>query len=178
VEEARRRETLARRSRLGAVGVGPGYNGAFGQDDAWGPGLAMNLPIFDWNQAQVSSASFQERRSIHQLAALETQARREVADALAERAFFRQQSEVLEAEVNPALQQVLEASEPGANQDLAEYLHWLGAQQKSLEARRSHLTALWNLRGAHVRLQRSLFSGGGGVGGGDAGSDDSSDDGS
>jgi cobalt-zinc-cadmium efflux system outer membrane protein len=179
VEEARRRGTLARRSRLGAVGVGPGYNGAFGDDDAWGPSLAMSVPIFDWNQAQVSSAVFQERRSIHQLAALEAQARREVADALAERAFFQQQADVLELKVNPALQQVIEASEPGASQDLAEYLHWIVAQQKSLEARRSYVTSLWNLRGAYVRLQRSLFSGGGGsAGGGDAGSDDGSDDGS
>ncbi len=175
VEEARRRSTLARRSRLGAVGVGPGYNGAFGHDDSWGPSLSMNVPIFDWNQAQVASATFQERRSIHQLAALEAQARREVADALAERAFFRQQSDVLEQEVNPALQQVIAASEPGASTDLAEYLHWVVAQQKSLEARRAHLTAVWNLRGAHVRLQRSLFSGGGGSDdGGDAGSDDDS----
>jgi cobalt-zinc-cadmium efflux system outer membrane protein len=178
VEEARRRATLAHRSRLGAVGVGPGYNGAFGDDDSRGPSLSMNVPIFDWNQAQVSSAGFQERRSLHQLAALEAQVRREVADALAGRAFYQQQSDVLEQEVNPALLQVVEASKPGASQDLAEYLHWIVAQQKSLVARRAHLTALWNLRGAHVRLQRSLFSGGsGGDGGGDS-DDGSSDDGS
>lgn len=159
VEQARRRATLARRSRFARVGAGPGYNGAFGTDDDWGPSMAITLPIFDWKQAELSSAAFQELQSEHQLAALEAQTRREVADAMAERQLRRSQAEILRVEVLPARARLREQSGPEGPRDLAEYLLWLQGQKQTIDARRSYVDAVWGLRQAQSEFMRALYGG-------------------
>lgn len=168
VEETRRRIALVRRSMLGEVGLGPGYNGGFGNDDNWGPAVSLTLPIFDQGQAQLASATFEERKAVHELAALEASTRREVADALADRNFHQQSSDVLEQTVRPARERLSQAAEPGGERDLAEFLHWIKAQEDAIDAERSYVTSIYNLRTAHTTLERTLFLGGGG---GDGGSD-------
>lgn len=168
VEEAERRLALAKLGRFTNVGVGPGYNGDFSDNHNWGPSLALEIPVFDRQQAAIAGAEWDLARTRHALEALEVEAAREVADALVERAFQQQQSDILQTEVAPARLAVLEASEPGASRDLAEYLHWLQAREQALTARRDHLQAVWKLRKAHIRLQRALVIGGAA----DSGSDD------
>jgi cobalt-zinc-cadmium efflux system outer membrane protein len=159
VEQARRRATLAGRSRFARVGAGPGYNGAFGMDDNWGPSVAITLPIFDWKQADLSSAAFQELQSEHQLAALEAQTRREVADAVAELQLQRSQADILRTEVLPARLRLKEQSGPEGPRDLAEYLIWLQGQERAIDARRSYLDAVWGLRQAQSEFMRALYGG-------------------
>jgi len=159
VEQARRRATLARRSRFARVGAGPGYNGAFGTDDDWGPSVAITLPIFDWKQADLSSAAFQELQSEHQLAALEAQTRREVADAVAELQLQRSQADILRTEVLPARLRLKEQSGPEGPRDLAEYLIWLQGQERAIDARRSYLDAVLGLRQAQSEFMRALYGG-------------------
>jgi cobalt-zinc-cadmium efflux system outer membrane protein len=159
VEQARRRATLARRSRLAKVGAGPGYNGAFGTDDDWGPSVAITLPIFDWKQADLSSAAFQELQNEHQLEALEAQARREVADAMAERQLQRSQAEILRTEVLPALARLKEQTGPDGPHDLGVYLHWLQGQEQTIAAQRSYMDAVWGLRQAQSEFMRALYGG-------------------
>ena len=159
VEEARRRATLTRRSRLSQVGAGAGYNGDFGTDDDWGPAIAVTVPIFDWNQASLASAAFQEMQSRHQLAALEASARREVADAMAERQLQRSQAEIFRTEVLPARAWVLAQAPPEGPRDLAEYLHWLQEQSDAIDSRRSYVNAVWSLRQAQSDFERALYGG-------------------
>jgi cobalt-zinc-cadmium efflux system outer membrane protein len=163
VEEARRRATLARRSRLSQVGAGPGYNGDFGTDDNWGPAIAVTVPIFDWNQASLASAAFQEMQSRHQLAALEASARREVADAMAERRLQRSQAEILRTDILPARARLLAQASPEGPRDLALFLQWLQAKSDAIDSRRSYVNAVWNLRQAQSDFERALYAGAGGT---------------
>lgn len=178
VEEARRSSTLVKRGILGQVGAGPAYNGGFGSSDNWGPSASLTLPVFDQGQAGLAAAAFLEQKARHELAALEAATRREVADAVAEHNFQQQAADVLEQEVRPARERLIQASRPGSDRDLAEFLHWMKAQEDAISAERAYVTAVYRLRRSHTHLQRALFLGGGsdaGDDGDDAGGGDDGD---
>jgi outer membrane protein TolC len=91
--------------------------------------------------------------------ALEAQARREVADAMAERQLQRSQAEILRTEVLPARARLKEQTGPEGPHDLAVYLHWLQGQEQTIAAQRSYMDAVWGLRQAQSEFMRALYGG-------------------
>ncbi|MEW6268772.1 MAG: TolC family protein [Thermodesulfobacteriota bacterium] len=159
VAAAERQVALERRSVLGDVQLGPGYTGGLGTADSGGPALQMGLPVFDQNQAQIAKAEFQLRWREKRLRALESRVRREIADALADIAFYRRHVELYRTRLEPLqVDAVARADAAGARDDVF-LLHALEARQEEVDGRRGYLEAVFELRSAQQRLHRALWAG-------------------
>jgi cobalt-zinc-cadmium efflux system outer membrane protein len=143
---------LERRQVWGNVGVGPSYQGGFGQEDAGGPALGMSVPLFDQNQAQIARAEYELRRCEKQLEETRIRARTEVLRALAEVAFRRRQEKRLQARSARASEMVRGGRSGPSDPRLAP-----SARHLELTARRDHLASIVDLREAEMDLHLALW---------------------
>jgi len=157
VERRERELALERREVLGPVGIGPGYEGAFGQEDVWGPLVGLSLPIFDQNQAQIAKAEYRLRQARLQLAATELQARTDVKNALATLEFRRKQVDTIHHRLEPLRARAVEYTERWSSGMHLTFLDLLHARAQEITIHREHLQALWEMRRTQVRLQRALW---------------------
>ena len=141
------------------VGLGPGYAGGFGTQDAAGPNLTLEIPIFDQNQAQIAIAEYRVRQAEKELAAAKMRTRQEVTDALSEIAFRRKEIEILRQRVAPQLESQIEYAAKWGSRMQLNLLELLTAQASEMAERRSYLDAFWQLRRASHRLHQALWGG-------------------
>ena len=121
-----------------------------------GPGLSIEIPIFDRNQGGISRAEAQLRRATLQYLELAMQVKSEVRKSRLNVLQAREQLELLRAGFLPGLRKTLELVENAyANGDIS-YLELRAAQRPLLDALRSEENVLRDHRRAMAELERAI----------------------
>ena len=147
---------LQRRGLWQDVGVGAAYEKPEGSSSSVvGPALALQLPVFDQNQAQVSKAGFLHAQAVLQLQALQAEVAQDVREAsgrarsAAESA--RHVDEVLVPEAGQAAARMQSAFAAGD----ASVLQLLEVQRGAVRARRASVDARLEAVRATTALERA-----------------------
>jgi hypothetical protein len=87
------------------------------------------------------------------------QVRKEISDVLAERVFYREQLTRLQDDVHPAIAKEVTYAEYWSLRMQVTALTLLSAREQALGYQRRYFDALWQARGADVRLYLALWGG-------------------
>ena len=119
-----------------------------------GPGFALELPIFDQNQAQIARARFIFEQAVHRLSALETSIVHEVRSVADQAETARKIALFYEAEVLPQSQQNLDLARDAYQAGKTGFLSVLEAERTFLAARDRYTSALEDAAIAIARLEQ------------------------
>ena len=156
IEQTQRLLTLQKRRIFGNVDVGGNYTREFDGVNLAGPVLALQLPIFDQNQAGIARTEFQLRRAQKQLAAAELEAKQETRRLLGELGFhhthvaiYRDKMLVAQEKAESYVTQFFSSMQLNA-------IYLIEARQRILDTRRGYLHALREYRQTASHLQVAL----------------------
>lgn len=125
-----------------------------GQDVSLGPGLALELPIFDQNQAQIARARYELEQAARLLQRLERIVYQDVHSAIDQAQTAWQIAVFYRDEVLPQAQQSLDMSRESYHAGKASILSVLDAERTYLAARDSYAATLEESAAAMPRLER------------------------
>ena len=149
---------LRSRTRLLPVNIDIGVDAEREPDGEWlvGPGLDLELPIFNRGQADLARLAAQFRQAQRQLQARAIHARSEVRLARDQLVTYRELAEYYRKILLPLRIQIV-------NQTLLQYnamqlgpFHLLAAKERELEAERDYIQALKNYWSARASLERAV----------------------
>lgn len=159
VETAARNVEFQERLIVRRLQVGGGFEGNFRASNPGGPAVAMEIPLFDRNQAQIARAGFRLRQAQKTLAAMEQEARQEIVLLLADRDLHRTHVEVCRGRPAETRRKAVEFAERFAALMQLNWTFFFEARAAEVHARRGYLRALWGLRAAEADLHRALWGG-------------------
>lgn len=142
--------------RLTAPEIQPRSARDVDQDVTLGPGFALELPIFDQNQAQIARARYVLEQAVHRLSALETSIVQEVRGAADQVETARRITRFYEAEVLPQSQQNLDLARDAYKAGKTGFLSVLEAERTFLVTRDRYATAMEAEAIALARLERAV----------------------
>ncbi|MCI0453983.1 MAG: TolC family protein [Candidatus Dadabacteria bacterium] len=162
VELADRELSFERTQVFSRVNVGPVYEGDLGSgsENAGGPAISLDLPIFDQNQAQIAKDEYRLRQMKKVLSAKEMQARKEVTDTLAEIDFYLNIIDIIRKQLKPNIEEEFEYSKIWSSQMQLNLLNLLQTREMEVALKRRYIEAQWQLRNAYIRLNLALWGGG------------------
>jgi cobalt-zinc-cadmium efflux system outer membrane protein len=118
-----------------------------------GPGIDIQLPIFDQNQAQIAKAQYRIRQARKNLQALEGLVREEVARDLARIHLHEIRVHRFREKIIPLREKAIEYAERWVNAMRLNRLYLLETQKSRLQSRREYLQAIMERRHALVDLE-------------------------
>jgi cobalt-zinc-cadmium efflux system outer membrane protein len=142
--------------RLSAPEIQPRSARDVDQDVTLGPGFALELPIFDQNQAQIARARYVLDQAVHRLSALETSIVQEVRGAADQVETARKITRFYEAEVLPQSQQNLDLARDTYKAGKTGFLSALDAERTFLVTRDRYASATEDEAIALARLERAV----------------------
>jgi cobalt-zinc-cadmium efflux system outer membrane protein len=142
--------------RLSAPEIQPRSARDVDQDVTLGPGFALELPIFDQNQAQIARARYVLDQAVHRLSALETSIVQEVRGAADQVETARKITRFYEEEVLPQSQQNLDLARDTYRAGKTGFLSVLYAERTFLVTRDRHASAMEDEAIALARLERAV----------------------
>jgi cobalt-zinc-cadmium efflux system outer membrane protein len=162
VELADRELAFERTQIFSRVNVGPAYEGDLGSgsENAGGPAISLDLPIFDQNQAQIAKDEYRLRQMKKALAAKEMQARKEVTDTLAEIDFYLNKIATIKEQLKPNIEKEFEYSKKWGSRMQLNLLNLLQTREMDIALKQRYIEALWQLRNTNTRLHLVLWGGG------------------
>jgi cobalt-zinc-cadmium efflux system outer membrane protein len=162
VELADRELSFEHTQVFSRVNVGPVYEGDLGSgsENAGGPAISLELPIFDQNQAQIAKDEYRLRQMKKVLVAREMQARKEVTDTLAEIDFYQNIIDIIKKQLKPNVEKEFEYSKKWGSRMQLNLLNLLQTREMEVALKRRYTEALWQLRNANIRLHLALWGGG------------------
>jgi cobalt-zinc-cadmium efflux system outer membrane protein len=140
--------------RLTAPEIQPRSARDVDQDVTLGPGFALELPVFDQNQAQIARARFLLEQAVHHLSALETTIVQEVRGVADQAETARRIARFYEAEVLPQSQQNLDLARDSYQAGKTGFLSVLEAERTFLVARERYASALEEAAATLARLEQ------------------------
>jgi len=157
VHQAEKELELEKTRILRHVALGVSYEKdpeAGGSDaEVLGPGIDIQLPIFDQNQAQIAKAQYRIRQARKNLQALEGQVREEIASDFARIHLYETRVYRFREKIIPLREKALEYSEKWVKAMQLNRLYLLEAQKGILQSRREYLQALMERQRALVNLE-------------------------
>jgi len=144
VEAAESELELERRSLLRSAGAGVGFE-AEGSARAIGPGVELQIPIFDQNQAQIAKAAFRLGQARRRLEGLTTAAMQEVRGAHARYSLSQDTVRLFQEELLPLRESSLDLAREAFAAGKTGFLSVLEAQEQLLTARRDFVGHLETL---------------------------------
>jgi outer membrane protein TolC len=121
-----------------------------------GPGVEMELPLFDQNRAQIAGARYMLMRAQRELEALEGMVQQEIRKDRENILLYRNKATILEERIIPLWQDALEYARRWVGAMQLNRLHLLEAQKELLQSRREYTEALLQLSLAYSSFQRNL----------------------
>ncbi|MCA9627076.1 MAG: TolC family protein [Myxococcales bacterium] len=113
-----------------------------GGDTQLGPGVRLQLPIFDQNQAQIAKAEYRHAQALRRLEALEVRVDQQVRGAFEQHALAVDTARLYEDELLPLRQSSLELARESFAEGKTGFLSVLEAQSRLLAARREYVERL------------------------------------
>jgi len=159
VEKSEKNVAFQRTQLFQKVGLGPIYEGDFDDENTYGPGLSVELPIFDQNQAQIAKAEYRLRQTRKELESLELTASREITDTLALLDFLRAKIRVMRDDIMPSLDRKVAYAEKWSHAHQLNLINLIMAQEARLRHRTMYLESLRDYRHAQVTLHQALWGG-------------------
>ena len=155
IDAARHRTRVARWQFLRVDAVADA-NGKGQKGFEIGPGLRLDIPIFNRNQGGVIRADAEVAQAMHNRDAVHQQIVQEVRTAAAQWVQADVQLGILEEQLVPSLREALSIAEKGFADGGTDYLLVLRTTSEYLAARRRVLDQLAALRRARAELERSI----------------------
>lgn len=153
IREAERVLQLEKMRVLKHVDVGVSYEREPGGDAVLGPGIDIQLPIFDQNQAKIAKAQYHLRQARKELQALEGRVREEIARDLEMIRFQQGRLKRFRERIIPMREKALAYAKGWVNAMQLNRLFLLEAQKGLLVSRRVYLEARLALQRASVDLE-------------------------
>ncbi len=132
------------------------YERGIEREEVFGPGIDIQLPIFDQNQAQISKTHYMVRRARKRLQALEAQIKEEVTRDLERIDLHKTRVRMLEDQLIPLRQKALDYTNKWVNAMQLNRLFLLEAQKGLMQTQLDLLQTHMELQGALVDLERHL----------------------
>jgi len=132
------------------------YERGIEREEVFGPGIDIQLPIFDQNQAQIAKAQHMVRRARKRLQALEEQIKEEVIRDLERIDLHKTRAHLLEDQVIPLRQKALDYTSKWVNAMQLNRLFLLEAQKGLMRTQLDLLQTQRELQLALVDLERHL----------------------
>jgi outer membrane protein TolC len=138
-----------------ALGVSYERDPEAGGSDAevLGPGIDIQLPIFDQNQAQIAKAQYRIRQAKKNLQALEGQVREEITSDLARIHLHQTRVHRFRENIIPLRERAIEYAERWVNAMQLNRLYLLETQRSLFRSRREYIQALMERQKALVDLE-------------------------
>jgi cobalt-zinc-cadmium efflux system outer membrane protein len=133
--------TLERRLSLRSVRAGVSVESR-GDETELGPGVNLQLPIFDQNQAQIAKAEYRLQQSQRRLDALGVQVAQQVRNAYESYSLARDSAQLYRDRILPLRQSSLELARDSFAEGKTGFLSVLEAQSQLLAARREYVDRL------------------------------------
>jgi cobalt-zinc-cadmium efflux system outer membrane protein len=165
IAEAERKLQLEKTRILKEVSIGVSYEREVEGDEVIGPGIDIQLPIFDQNQAQIAKSRFMLRRARRKLQALEGRVREEIIKDVDRINLQHKRCRLLKEKIIPLRKDALTYAEKWVGAMQLNRLYLLETQKglleselEYLEAKRELSRALWDLE-LHLggRLPKSYY---------------------
>ncbi len=153
VRQVERTLQLEKARILKHAALGVSYERDADGADVFGPGVDIELPLFDQNQAQIARAQYGIRRARKSLQALEGKVRQEITSDLERINFHRVRVQTLREKVIPFREKAIGYAEKWVNAMQLNRLYLLEAQRGLLQSRREYLQALMEHQKALVNLE-------------------------
>jgi len=153
VGQAERVLELEKARILRHVSLGISYERDADDAEVLGPGIDVQLPIFDQNQARIAKAKYRIRQARKSLQALEGQVREEVTSDLERIHLHQAQVQTFREKIIPLREKAMEYAERWVNAMQLNRLYLLEAQKGLLQSRREYLQALMERQKALVDLE-------------------------
>ena len=132
------------------------YERGIEREEVFGPGIGLQLPLFDQNQAQIAKAQYMVRRAHKRLQALEEQIKEEVIRDLERIDLQKTRAHMLEEQVIPLRLKALDYSNKWVNAMQLNRLFLLEAQKGLMQTQLDLLQTQTELHRALVDLERHL----------------------
>jgi cobalt-zinc-cadmium efflux system outer membrane protein len=132
------------------------YERGIEREEVFGPGIDIQLPIFDQNQAQIAKAHYLVRRARKRLQAVEEQIKEEVIRDLERIDLHKTRANMLEDQVIPLRQKALDYTNRWVNAMQLNRLFLLEAQKGLMRTQLDLLQTQMELQRALVDLERHL----------------------
>ncbi len=153
VRQAEKTLELEKMRILKHVSLGVSYERDPGDDEVFGPGVDIQLPIFDQNQAQIAKARYRIRQARKSLQALEGRVREEVTSDLERIHLHQTRVHQFREKIIPLREKAMEYSERWVKAMQLNRLYLLEAQKGLLQSRREYFQALMERQRALVNLE-------------------------
>ena len=132
------------------------YERGIDREEVFGPGIDIQLPIFDQNQAQIAKTRYVARRARKRLQALEEQIKEEVIRDLERIDLHKTRANVLEDQAIPLRRKALEYTSKWVNAMQLNRLFLLEAQKGLMRTQLDLLQTQMEFQHALVDLERHL----------------------
>ena len=132
------------------------YERGIGGEEVFGPGIGLQLPLFDQNQAQIAKAQYMIRRAHKRLQSLEEQIKEEVIRDLERIDLQKTRARILEKKVIPLRLKALDYSNKWVHAMQLNRLFLLEAQKGLMQTNLELLQTRMELHRALVDLERHL----------------------
>ena len=153
VREAEHKLELERVMVFKEVEIGASFEREPDGGERFGPGIGIQIPIYDQNQAQIAKAEFKVRRARKQLESLQERVREEIEHDL-ERIRFQQSAiQLIEHRILPLRQNALAYADKWVGAMQLNQLYLLEAQRGMLQSRLDHTRAVLTLCNALTDLE-------------------------
>jgi outer membrane protein TolC len=153
IRQAERTLELEKSRILKHVALGASYERDPDDDEVFGPGVDIQLPIFDQNQAQIAKAQYRIRQARKNLQALEGRVREQVTSDLERIHLHQTRVHQFREKIIPLREKALEYSERWVKAMQLNRLYLLEAQKGLLQSRREYFQALMERQRALVNLE-------------------------
>ncbi|NIO03187.1 MAG: TolC family protein [Proteobacteria bacterium] len=153
IRQAEKELELGKSRILKHVALGASYERDPDDDEVFGPGFDIQLPIFDQNQAQIAKARYRIRQARKSLQALEGSVREDVTSDLERIHLHQTRVHQFREKIIPLREKALEYSERWVKAMQLNRLYLLEAQKGLLQSRREYLRALMERQQALVDLE-------------------------
>jgi len=158
IKEAERALRLEKIRILKHLDLSASYEKDAEGSEVFGPGVDLQIPIFDQNRASVAKFSYMLRKAERNLQALEGQIKEEIAVDLERVRLYRTKTMTYREKTIPLNQKAIEYAEEWVGAMQLSRLYLLETQKELLQSQKDYLEALIELR--HAFLDLELHSGG------------------
>lgn len=153
VRQAERTLELEKSRILKHVALGASYERDPDDDEVFGPGVDIQLPIFDQNQAQIAKAQYRIRQTRKSLQALEGRVREEVTSDLERIHLYQTRVHQFREKIIPLREKAMEYARKWVDAMQLNRLYLLEAQKGLLQSRREYFKTLMERQRALVDLE-------------------------
>jgi cobalt-zinc-cadmium efflux system outer membrane protein len=156
ISEANHMIKLAKAGAFNDVNIGISYERESDRTNSFGPGIEMELPVFDQNRAKVTAARHRLQQAEKNLLSLEGTVKMEIKNDLDLIRLYKTKTTLFEGQIIPLWENAMEYAQKWADAMQLNRLYLLESQKELLKSRRDYLEAQLELSHAYIEFERDL----------------------